>query len=89
MYVGLDMFGPFMVKRYRKKMKRYGIISTCLSSRAMYLEVIQNLETDSFRKFIASRGNIRLIRQCPPPFLQGEGGENFLILAKRGGTCTF
>ena len=48
MYVGLDMFGPLMVKNYRKEMKRYGIIFTCLSSRAVHLEVVQNMETDSF-----------------------------------------
>ena len=65
-YVGLDMFGPFMVKQYRKEMKQYGIIFTCLSSHAVHLEVVQNMETDSFiqalRRFIARRGNIRLIR---------------------------
>ena len=64
-YAGLDMLGPFMVKHYRKKMKRHGVIFTCLSSRAAHLEAVQNMETDSFiqalRRFIARRGNIRLI----------------------------
>ena len=73
-YVGLDMFGPFTVKQYRKEMKRYGIIFNCLSSRAVHLEVVQNMETDSFiqalRRFIARRGNIRLIR-C-------DNGTNFV-----------
>ena len=32
--VQLDMLGPFTVKQYRKEMKRYGIIFTCLSCRA-------------------------------------------------------
>ena len=72
-YVGLDVFGPLTVKNYRKEMKRYGIIFTSLSSRAVHLEVVQNMETDSFiqalRKFIARRGNIKLIR-C-------DNGTNF------------
>ena len=36
-YVGLDMFGPFTVKQYRKEMKRYGITFNCLSSRVVHL----------------------------------------------------
>ena len=64
-YVGLDMFVPLTVKNYRKEMKRFGIIFTCLSSRAVHLEVVKNMVTDSFiqalRRFIARRGNIRLI----------------------------
>ena len=72
--VQLDMLGPFTVKQYRKEMKRYGIIFTCLSSRAVHLKVVQNMETDSLiqplRRFIARRGNIRLIR-C-------DNGTNFV-----------
>ena len=73
-YVGLDMFGPFAVKQNRRKMKQYGIIFTCLSSRVTHLEVVQNMETDSLiqalRRFIARRGNTRLIR-C-------DNGINFI-----------
>ena len=72
--VELDMFGPFTVKHHRKEMKRYGIMFTCLSSCVAHLEVVQDMETDSFtqalRKFIACRGNIRLIR-C-------DNGTNFV-----------
>ena len=54
-------------------MKRYVIIFTCLSSRAVHLEVVYTMETDSFtqslRRFIARCGNIRLIR-C-------DNGTNF------------
>ena len=73
-YIGLDILGSFTVKHYRKEMRRYGIIFTCLSSRGVYLEVVQNMKADSFiqalRRFIARRGNIRLIR-C-------DNGTNFV-----------
>ena len=55
-----------MVKQYGKKVKWYGIMFTCLSSCAMYFEVVQNMETGLFiqalRRFIECWGNIRLIR---------------------------
>ena len=70
----LKMFGPFMVKHYRKEMKRCGVMFTCLSSCAVHLEVVQNMETDWFiqalREFIACQGNTRLIR-C-------DSGTNFV-----------
>ena len=42
-YVGLDMFGSFTVKHYRKEMKRYGIIFTCLEV------VLKGKQTHSFK----------------------------------------
>ena len=66
--VGLDCFGPFLVSRGRGKAteKRYGIIFTCLTSRACHIECANSLDTDSFinalRRFIARRGPVSLIR---------------------------
>ena len=71
-YIGLDMLGPFLIKQHRNEMKRYVIIFTCLSSRAVHLEVVYTMETDSFiqsLRFIARCGNICLIR-C-------DNGTNF------------
>jgi hypothetical protein len=72
-YVGVDFFGPFIVKDFRKAMKRYGVIFTCLVTRAVHLEVAASLETDSFinalQRFICRRGLIKELR-C-------DNGTNF------------
>ena len=73
-HVGIDFFGPFFVKHGRKSEKRYGIIFTCLSSRAMHLEIADSLNTDScinaMRRFIARRGQVKLMRS--------DNGTNFV-----------
>lgn len=47
-FCGMDSFGPFAVKNGRKEVKRYGLIITCLSSRAVHIEMLDDLSTDSF-----------------------------------------
>ena len=65
-YCELNMFGPFTIKCHRTELKRYGIIFTCLASTAIHLEVAITVDTDSFiqalRRFIARRGNMRMLR---------------------------
>nr|XP_054604914.1 uncharacterized protein LOC107372912 [Nothobranchius furzeri] len=61
-YSGMDCFGPFCVKEGRKELKRYGLLFTCMCSRAIHIEVLDDLSTDCFlnalRCFIAIRGKI-------------------------------
>ena len=61
--VGVDYFGPFLVKRGRGQTKRYGVIFTCLAIRAVHLEVASLLDTDAclnaIRRFLARRGQVK------------------------------
>ena len=65
-YCGVDLFGPFLVKERWSEMKRYGALFTYLASRAVHIEVVASMETDSLimalLRVIARRGNIRTIR---------------------------
>lgn len=74
----MDCFGPFYVKDGRKEQKRYGLLFTCMCSRAVHIEVLDYLSTDAFlnvlRCFIAIRGNVRQ--------LQSDQGTNFVGACK-------
>ncbi|XP_062535348.1 uncharacterized protein LOC134204552, partial [Armigeres subalbatus] len=64
-FVGLDYFGPMIVKRGRTNVKRWVALFTCLTIRAVHLEVVHSLSTESckmaIRRFIARRGSPREI----------------------------
>ena len=73
-YSAVDYFGPFLLKEGRKEIKRYGVLFTCMASRAIHIETANTLETDSFinalRRFQAERGPIRQLRS--------DRGTNFV-----------
>ncbi|KAK2561737.1 hypothetical protein P5673_015113 [Acropora cervicornis] len=72
-YTGLDFFGPFYVKRSRSTAKVYGCIFVCFNSRAIHIEDVSLLETDTFiqalLRFISVRG-------CPKE-IWSDNGTNF------------
>jgi hypothetical protein len=73
-YVGVDCFGPFGVKVGRSEVKRYGCVYTCLNTRAIHIEKLDSLDTDSFlnsfRRFSARRGM--------PLKIWSDNGTNFV-----------
>ena len=73
-YCGMDCFGPFMIKEGRREMKKYAVIFTCLNSRAVHIEVLDDMTTDALlnalRCFIAMRGPVHQQRS--------DGGSNFV-----------
>ncbi|XP_053407960.1 uncharacterized protein LOC128559663 [Mercenaria mercenaria] len=64
-HIGIDYFGPFIVKTARAREKRYGCIFTCLTSRAVHFEIAHSLSTDSFisafQRFQSRRGRPRKV----------------------------
>ncbi|XP_068716916.1 uncharacterized protein [Montipora capricornis] len=74
LYCAVDYFGPLYVKEGRRQVKRYGVLFTCLSSRAVHLEVANSLTADSFinayRRFVGRRGPVCQIRS--------DQGTNFV-----------
>uniref|UniRef100_A0A1B0C9K2 Uncharacterized protein n=1 Tax=Lutzomyia longipalpis TaxID=7200 RepID=A0A1B0C9K2_LUTLO len=62
---GMDYFGPFNVAVGRRREKRWGVIFTCLASRAVHLEIAHSLTTSSaimaIRRFMDRRGPIEKI----------------------------
>ncbi|XP_041841884.1 uncharacterized protein LOC121640249 [Melanotaenia boesemani] len=57
---GIDCFGPMQVKIGRRSEKRWGLLCKCLTTRAVHIEVLSSISTDSFlmalRRFISRRG---------------------------------
>ncbi|KAK4474245.1 hypothetical protein MN116_000200 [Schistosoma mekongi] len=72
--VGVDYFGPLIVKRGRSFEKRYGCMFTCLQTRAVHIEMAHSLNTDSFvmslLRFMGRRGR--------PTEIYSDNGSNFI-----------
>ena len=73
-FVGVDFFGPILVKIGRSEVKRYGCLFTCLTVRAVHIEVAHSLDFDSFinalQRFTCRRGQVLEIRS--------DNGTNFV-----------
>ena len=75
---GIDYFGPFEVKMLRRTMKRWCCLFTCLTTRAVHIEVVRSLDADSCMaaivRFISRRGK--------PKTIVSDNGSNFVGSAR-------
>ncbi|XP_046577175.1 uncharacterized protein LOC124285075 [Haliotis rubra] len=70
---GIDCFGPLIVKVARRLEKRLGILYKCLTTRAVYLDIVEKMDTDSFLMSLR-----RIISRHGKPYeLLCDGGTNF------------
>ncbi|KXJ68609.1 hypothetical protein RP20_CCG002493 [Aedes albopictus] len=71
--MGVDYFGPILVTANRKTEKRWVLIATCLTIRAIHLQVAHTLSTDScimaLRNVFGRRGT--------PAVIYSDQGTNF------------
>ncbi|XP_061418190.1 uncharacterized protein LOC133349068 [Lethenteron reissneri] len=81
--VGIDVFGPWTVISRRTRgglanSKRWAVLFTCMSTRAVHIEVIESMDSSSFinalRRFFAIRG--------PAKQLRSDCGTNFIGACK-------
>ncbi|MCP4459342.1 MAG: DDE-type integrase/transposase/recombinase, partial [Cytophagales bacterium] len=73
-YIGLDYFGPLVVKFNKENTKAWICLFTCCVTRAIHLEPVHSMNTKSFigclRRFIARRGQPKcIISDNAPQFL--------------------
>ncbi|XP_065083387.1 uncharacterized protein LOC135705543 [Ochlerotatus camptorhynchus] len=77
-FIGVDYFGPYLVKIGRSVAKRWGVVFTCLTIRAIHIEVASSLSSDSckkaMRRFIARRG--------APQEIYSDNGTNFVGVSR-------
>ncbi|XP_062701742.1 uncharacterized protein LOC134285262 [Aedes albopictus] len=73
-HTGVDYFGPMEVCIGRRVEKRWGVLLTCLTIRAVHIELASSLTTNScimaLRNFIARRGT--------PAVFYSDRGTNFI-----------
>lgn len=76
-FTTIDLFGPYEVRdeaRKRVKLKVWGIIFCCMSSRAIHTDLVSDQSSEGFllayQRFTALRGH--------PRKLWSDGGKNFI-----------
>ena len=80
----VDFFGPFHVTIRRSSEKRWEFLFTCLTTRAIHIEVVPSMDSSScvmgVERFIATRGN--------PSKFWSDNGTNFVGAEKELLLCT-
>lgn len=82
--VGMDLFGPIIVTDGRRKLKRWGVLFTCLATRAIHLELVHSLSGESLVMAIENMVN----RRGPVMVIRSDNGTN-LVWAATNIKCKF
>ena len=76
---GADYFGPFSIKLFRRTVRRWTCLFTCLSVRAVHMEIVQSLDTqsclDAVHRFIARRGKPKTVNSDNGTKFAGAANE--------------
>ena len=83
-HCAVDLFGPLIIKdtvKKRSRAKVYGVLFNCLSSRAVYIDIADGHDTDSFllvlRRFVSVRGY--------PKTMKSDSGSQLVAASKELG----
>lgn len=78
-FTGIDFFGPMYVTVHRRKEKRWMLLFTCLTTRAVHVEITASLTTSSciicIRNFTCRRGTPRQIHSDNGTSFKGACNE--------------
>ena len=71
---GVDYFGPFYVTFRRTTEKRWGFLFTCLTTRAVHVEIVTSMDTScsvmGVERFVSRRGT--------PAMIWSDNGTSFI-----------
>ena len=73
-FTALDCFKPFDVRRDGTRVKHYYVMFACLTLRAVHMEVVNSLDTDSFINVLCRF----IARRSQPKEIHLDNGNNFV-----------